>query len=82
MNYIKNMDWVTRLVWGLLAWPVTIFLAILVSYAVKPGPDKPGPIVLVLALAEVVAAAVAIGFPIWAFVSWSVRGDDDDEPLP
>ncbi len=82
MHYIAHMDWPTRLVWGLLAWPVMIFLAILVSYAVQPGPEKPGPIVLVLALAEVIAAAVAITFPIWAFVSRASSGEAPDTPNP
>lgn len=71
-----HVDWPTRLVVGLLAWPVMIFLAIVLSYAAEPGSNYPVVVVLVTGVAEVAAAAVAIVFPVWAFVTWAQRGDD------
>ncbi len=76
------MDWPTRMVVGLLAWPMMIFLVILLSFAVEPGSHPMSAVVVLLAVEEVFAAAVAIVFPVWALLSWAQNGDDWDSPRP
>ena len=76
MDRIRHMDWPTRLAWGLLAWPAMIALAIVLSTAADPHSANHGWMLVVVGSAEVVAAAVAIVFPIWAVVSWA----EEEEP--
>jgi hypothetical protein len=36
MHALIHLDWPLRLAWGLLAWPVLVYLAILLSSAADP----------------------------------------------
>jgi hypothetical protein len=70
VNAVRHMDWATRLAWGLLAWPMTIALALLLSMAIDPHGGTNPILAALLGLAEVVAAGVAIVFTIWALFTW------------
>lgn len=76
MHTLMHMDWPSRLAWGLLAWPVTIALAILLANAADPRAVNNPWAVAILGASEVFAATVAIVFPIWALVSWTEQDDE------
>jgi len=79
MHRLMHMDWPSRLVWGLVAWPIMIALAVLLSSAADPhGVNGPWTVAVVGA-GEVLVAAVAVVFPIWALVSWA-EADDESGP--
>jgi hypothetical protein len=61
---------------GLLAWPVMVLLAILLSNAADPYAVSEPWLVALLGAGEVLAAAVAIVFPIWSFLTWAQQGDE------
>jgi hypothetical protein len=82
MDRIRHMDWPSRLAWGLLAWPVMISLAILLSTSADPHAANHAWMLVVVGTAEVIAAAVAIVFPIWAFVTWAEDGDPPHQSRP
>ena len=73
MRWLTEMDWPTRLAWGLLAWPVTIALAILLGHIAQPG--QPTAAVLLVGALEVGSASIAISFTVWAIITWFERND-------
>ena len=83
MHRLIHMDWPSRLAWGLLAWPVMISLAILLSNAADPRSVSSPWFVAAVGVAELLASTVAILFPIWALTTWAAKGDPPPEaPLP
>lgn len=76
MHTLMHMDWPSRLAWGLLAWPVMIAFAILLANAADPRAANNPWAVAALGAGELLVAAVAIVFPIWALVSWTEQDDE------
>ena len=74
MNALMHMDWPSRLAWGLLAWPVMVGLAVLLSIAADPSAVHDPWVLALVGTGEVLAAAVAIAFPIWALITWAQSG--------
>jgi hypothetical protein len=79
MHALMHMDWASRLAWGLLAWPAMIFLAVVLSLVADPRSTSQPWLVAILGAGEVVVAAVAIVFTVWALFSWTPT---DGEPGP
>jgi ABC-type phosphate transport system permease subunit len=79
MHALMHMDWATRLAWGLLAWPAMIFLAVVLSLVAEPGGTSQPWLVVLLGTIEVLAAAVAIVFTVWALFTWT-PGQGDTGP--
>jgi hypothetical protein len=57
MHALTHMGWPSRLAWGLLAWPVMVLLAILLSNAADPRAVNQPWLVALVGLGEVIAAA-------------------------
>jgi hypothetical protein len=82
MHALMHMDWPSRLAWGLLAWPVMIILAVLLSRAADPRELITPWVVAIVGAAELVVAAVASVFPIWSLIAWAEKGDEPGTPPP
>ncbi len=82
MHTVMHMDWPSRLVWGLLAWPVMVYLAILLSSAADPRAVNQPWLVALVGAGEVLTAAVAIVFPIWSLITWAQQSDEPDTRHP
>ena len=82
MHSLMHMDWHSRLAWGLLAWPVMIALAVVLSTAADPRTVSNPWAVTALSAAEVLAAAIGVLFPIWSFVAWAEQDDRRGTPRP
>ena len=82
MHALMHIDWPSRLAWGLLAWPVMIFLAVLLSKAADPRGVTDPRVVAIVGAAELVVAAFAIVFPIWSLIAWAEKGDEPGTPQP
>lgn len=65
-----RMGWRTRLVVGLLAWPVFLVSSIGISLTGR-SPVVSG----AFGLVALVALVVGLVFPPWALISWARRGD-------
>lgn len=75
MQALMHMDWQARLAWGLMAWPVTMALAVVLASAADPLAVNNPWAVAVVSAAEVLMAAVAIVFPIWSLVAWAEQDE-------
>jgi hypothetical protein len=82
MHTLMHMDWLSRLAWGLLAWPVMISLAVVLASAAEPHAVSDPWVVAVVSAAEVLVAAVAVVFPIWSLVAWAEQDDTRGTPRP
>jgi hypothetical protein len=76
MHMLMHMDWRWRLAWGLLAWPLMVGLAVLLSHAADPHEANNPWMVAIVGVGEVLAAAVAIVFPVWSLFTWAEEGDE------
>jgi hypothetical protein len=57
-----------------------VYLAILLSSAADPRAVNHPWVIAIVGSGEILAAAIAIVFPIWSLITWAQQGDGTDPP--